>query len=166
MGKCGLGSWRTERLFFLLPHVLCHPRAVSHWKTRSLAFGAPKARGHWLEAVAELTGMDLLWETGPGYTRGHSPSGRKARYFFGNIMNVHQGTIVFMIPIWKQGDLFIYFDRPDEVIQTSSPPFKSMFLSYWMSETKSFQLVWPFSVSLQANVSQIMLKELLYSKKC
>lgn len=71
--------------------------------------------------------QDFLWETAPGYIRGHSPTGRKARYFFGKTTNVHQGVIVFTIPIWKQGDLFYYFGRPGQT-KLSKLPFFCCFL--------------------------------------
>lgn len=50
----GLGLLEKMKWLFLLLHVLCRHRAVCHWKTHSLVFGAPKARRNWHEAKAEL----------------------------------------------------------------------------------------------------------------
>lgn len=50
----GLGLLGKMKWLFLLLHVLRRHRAVCHWKTHSLVFGAPKARRNWHEAMAEL----------------------------------------------------------------------------------------------------------------
>lgn len=85
--RMALGSWRTQSgCFFALLHVLCCHRAVSHWKTHLLVFGAPKARRNWREAMAELirTGFSLR-----------------------NCSRLHQRTQ----PHWEKGQILLWQDH-------------------------------------------------------